>query len=292
MQNSTLEVSILTDMANFEYDSKRLDQNVTRGRFKDEVAIVCGGASGIGRATVKRFLNDGAKVAVFDLNGDNDFGDENVKVYQIDCSKKEDCETSVSSVISDFGKINHLVYSVAYFGSKALDATEEDWSKSLMINVAGAGFMISAVTPHLEKAEERRRSVCLLTSISSTQAQWHRWTYGATKGALWSLVRHATLELGEKGIRVNSVSPSWIWTPEVAKAYPEKSEINSPSGPGQLYHSLGRVGEVDEVAAAICFLASRDAGFIHGHDLQVGGGYHAMGPEGCQPAKFAGSTDS
>ena len=64
--------------------------------------------------------------------------------------------------------------------------------------------MISAVTPFLEKAEEKRRSVCLLTSISASQAQWHRWTYGATKGALWSLVRHATLELGEKGIRVNS----------------------------------------------------------------------------------------
>ena len=98
-----------------------------------------------------------------------------------------------------------MVYSVAYFGSKALDATEADWSKSLMVNVAGAGFMISAVTPFLEKAEDRRRSVCLLTSISASQAQWHRWTYGATKGALWSLVRHATLELGQKGIRVNSV---------------------------------------------------------------------------------------
>ena len=120
-------------------------------------------------------------------------------------SKKENCESSVSSVISDFGKINHLVYSVAYFGSKALDATEEDWLKSLMVNVAGAGFMISAVTPHLEKAEEKRRSVCLLTSISASQAQWHRWTYGATKCALMSLVRHATLELGQKEIRVNSV---------------------------------------------------------------------------------------
>ena len=78
----------------------------------------------------------------------------------------------------------------------------------------------------------------------------------------------------------------------MAKAYPEKSEINSKSGPGGAYHSLGRVGEVDEVAASICFLASRDAGFIHGHDLQVGGGYHSLGPEGCQPAKFAGSADS
>ena len=72
-------------MASFEYYSKRLDQKVTKGRFDGEVAIVCGGASGIGRATAKRFLNDGAKVAVFDLNGENDFDDENVKVYKTDC---------------------------------------------------------------------------------------------------------------------------------------------------------------------------------------------------------------
>ena len=108
-------------MTDFEYDSKRLDQKVTKGRFDGEVAIVCGGASGIGRATVKRFLNDGARVAVFDLKEENDFDDENVKVYRTDCrsfyrflslikiiikfSKKESCDSSVASVrVKNFEK--------------------------------------------------------------------------------------------------------------------------------------------------------------------------------------------
>jgi len=67
----------------------------------------------------------------------------------------------------------------------------------------------------------------LLTSISQLQAQPNRWTYGASKGALWSLVRHAALELGkDHGARINSVSPGWVWTPEVAKAYPDKEAMN------------------------------------------------------------------
>lgn len=120
-----------------------------------------------------------------------------------------------------------MVYSVAYFGSKALQATEKDWMTTLSVNVAGAGYMISAAVPRMKNAIDTRKTVCLLTSISQLQAQTNRWTYGASKGALWSLVRHAALELGkDHGVRINSVSPAWIWTPEVAKAYPDKADAN------------------------------------------------------------------
>ena len=99
------------------------------------------GGSGIGRATVERFVNDGAKVAIFDINTDIvKFGDEyeeNIKVFQTDCGSKASCENSVELAFNEFGNINHMVYSVAYFGSKALDASESDWMKSLEVNVAG-----------------------------------------------------------------------------------------------------------------------------------------------------------
>jgi len=254
----------------FEYSKEiGLDSEITKKRFESEVAIVCGGGSGIGRATVERFINDGASVAIFDINPNFLPFDEKyakkIKFYLTDCSKKQNCVDNVTNVLDEFGKINHLVYSVAYFGSETFNASEDDWSKSLMINVAGAGYMIGAVAPLMK--ENNRKTICLMTSISQVSAQPNRWTYGASKGALWTLVRHSALELAkEHGCRINSVSPSWIWTPEVAKAdYASKEELQDSVG--KHYHMLGRVGETNEIAAAITFLASRDASFIHGHDL-------------------------
>ena len=155
---------------------------------------------------------------------------------------------------------------VAYFGSKAYDATETDWMTSLSVNVAGAGYMMSACVHHMNRAKPGRRSICLLTSISGSLAQPNRWTYGACKGALWTLVRQSALDLARDfQIRVNSVSPAWIWTPEVAKVFSDKQDCQQSAG--RSFHMLGRVGETNEVAAAISFLASRDASFIHGVDL-------------------------
>jgi len=152
--------------------------------------------------------------------------------------------------------------------------------------------MISACVSHMDRAEVGRRSICLLTSISASLAQPNRWTYGATKGALWTLVRQSALDLArDYKIRINSVSPAWIWTPEGAKAFKDKEECQAIAG--QNFHMLGRCGETNEVAATITFLASRDASFIHGIDLPVGGGYHAMGPEQMgKMSSFAGSKQS
>ena len=126
-----------------------LDGDHTKGRFDGEVVVVCGGVSGIGRATVERFVNDGAHVAILDVNSDYEAFDDEVgsfvSFYKVDCSNRDQCFENVEKIGKKFGKINHLVYSVAYFGSKTYQATEEDWSKSLMINTAGAGFMISAL---------------------------------------------------------------------------------------------------------------------------------------------------
>ena len=96
---------------------------------------VCGGASGIGRATVERFINDGAKVAIFDLNPNYEpfqkHYEKSITFFKTDCSKKAECEQNVSAVGEKFGQINHLVYSVAFFGSKSYDASESDWMTSL-----------------------------------------------------------------------------------------------------------------------------------------------------------------
>ena len=79
---------------------------------------------------------------------------QSIQIFKTDCSVKASCEESAKKAFEKFGAINHMVYSVAFFGSKALDATEKDWSKSLSVNVAGAGYMISAVVPYMKCAKQ------------------------------------------------------------------------------------------------------------------------------------------
>ena len=79
---------------------------------------------------------------------------KSIEIFKTDCSVKKNCEESTKKAFEKFGKINHMVYSVAFFGSKSLDAQEEDWNKSLSVNVAGAGYMISAVVPYMKCAKQ------------------------------------------------------------------------------------------------------------------------------------------
>ena len=120
-----------------------LDRPHTRGRFTGQVAIVTGGGGGIGSAIVHRFVSDGARVALLDMNEtaalakikeivaeDPDLA-SNVKFFPVDVSSRDACFKVVSDVVAEFGKVNHLVNSVAYFGSQSLEATEDDWDKTM-----------------------------------------------------------------------------------------------------------------------------------------------------------------
>jgi NAD(P)-dependent dehydrogenase (short-subunit alcohol dehydrogenase family) len=128
-----------------------------------------------------------------------------------------------------------------------------------------------------------------VASISAHIAQPNRWTYNACKGAVVTLTKCQALDLSVDGIRVNTVSPGWIWTPEVLKAAGGDRKRWEPVW-GR-FHMLRRLGEPSEVAKAIVFLCSDDASFITGAELAVDGGYMAMGSEGLgDQSSFAGSA--
>ncbi|XP_064608848.1 2,5-dichloro-2,5-cyclohexadiene-1,4-diol dehydrogenase-like isoform X3 [Liolophura sinensis] len=261
-----------------------LNQSHTLGRFRGYTVIVTGGASGIGRATVERFLNDGATVAVFDINEDAgrsvlewaEGKNYTVSFHNVDVSQRTQCDAGVADVVKKHGEHIHcLVNSAVYFGSKALASQRSDWEKTMSVNVIGYVNMIQASHSYMKNTGGS--SIVNLSSISAHRAQPIRWTYTASKGAILSMTKCMALDLAADGIRVNSVSPAWIWTPEAAKSVGgDKGKQNHTVS---RFHMLRRTGETSEVAAGITFLCSRDAAFITGTDLAVDGGYLAMGPE-------------
>merc|ERR1719412_2023189 len=149
----------------------------------------------------------------------------------------------------------------------------------MSVNLAGYSFMVQAVVERIKNHSSGSNcSVVNVSSISAHQSQPNRWTYGASKGAINIMTKNMALDLAKFNIRVNSVSPGWIWSPEVAKAAANERDKWEPIW-GK-FHICNRLGELSEVAAAVTFLASKDAAFVNATDLKVDGGYGAMSAEG------------
>ncbi|MSS72718.1 MAG: glucose 1-dehydrogenase [Candidatus Latescibacteria bacterium] len=255
------------------------------------VAIVTGGASGIGAATAQEFVAGGAAVAIFDINQAG--GEEmarslgpNACFFHVDVSDAEACRQAVDALVAQTGRLDFLVNNAVSFIAKGLDVTTADWERSLGVNVRGYANMVQACFEPMRRAGGG--AVVNLASISGHIAQPGRWTYNASKGAILAMTKCQALDLSPHHIRVNAVSPGWIWTPEVARAASgDRAKWEPVWG---RYHMLRRLGEPREVARAILFLCSDDASFITGADLPVDGGYLGMGSEGLgETSSFAGS---
>ncbi len=266
-------------------------------RFAGKVAIVTGGANGIGRAVVEELCKEGAKVAFSDLEpeggelaGEFAARGHDVLFVQGDMEKETVCAELVAATLARFGRVDMLVNNAFAFTAKALDASAADWSRSYYVGPVGFARMIQNVAKPMQAAGGG--AIVNVRSVSGHIAQKARWTYNMAKGAVGQLTKCAALDLAGHGIRVNSISPTWIWTREVAKAANIDGGGREKWGPiwGD-YHMLRRCGEPVECARAILFLLGDDASFITGTDLPVDGGYLSMGPEGLgQTAVVAGSN--
>ncbi len=263
--------------------------------WSNRVAIVTGGASGIGQATVEEFAKEGARVAIFDINVERGRGVQaaleaqgrTVSFHQVDVSDDVACRQAVNAVQAHWGRVDYLVNNAISFLAKGLDVTPADWERSLGVNVRGMANMVQACHPYQRGGHGA--AIVNIASISAHIAQPNRWTYNATKGAIVTLTKCQALDLAPDGIRVNCISPGWIWTPEVAKAAQGDREKWEPIW-GK-FHMLRRLGEPREVARAIVFLCSEDASFITATELNVDGGYMGLGSEGLgETTSFAGTV--
>lgn len=261
-------------------------------RFDGRAAIVTGGASGIGKAVVDRLCAEGCSVTFTGISeaGDRTMAEFSERGYNVqflrgDMAKEEFCRTVVSSAGEKWGRLDCLVNNAFSFIAKGADATRDDWQRMFNVGPIGYATMASLCAPQLRVSGVG--SIVNMSSVSAHIAQPVRWTYNAAKGAVVQLTRCMAMDFAPD-IRVNTVSPGWIWTREVDKAANNDREKWGPIW-GK-FHLLRRLGEVEEVAAATAFLLSDDASFVTGADLFVDGGYLAMGSEGLgEASSFAGS---
>lgn len=243
-------------------------------RLEGKVAVVTGGNSGIGLAAAKRLQQEGAKVAISGRSRKT--LDEAVKTIgngvlavQADVAKLPDVDKLYSEVSRKLGKIDVLFVNagVAKFAPLA-DTPESLYDEQFDINTKGAFFTIQKAIPFLND----RASIVLNTSVVDEQGPVNASAYAATKAALRSFARSAAAELVSRGIRVNTVAPGPIVTPIFGRTGLPQEAIDDFAKNILTKVPMKRFGQPKEVAGAVAFLASSDASYITGVEINVDGG--------------------
>jgi NAD(P)-dependent dehydrogenase (short-subunit alcohol dehydrogenase family) len=253
------------------------------GRVKDKVAIVTGGALGIGKASCLLLAKEGAKVAVTDILDKE--GQEVVKeignnggvakFWHLDVSNEKEVQKTFADINNKFGKIDVLVNNAGIAGvSKPTnEITEEEWDKVMAVNVKGVFFCTKHVIPYMKKAGEG--SIINLSSIYGIVSAPDVPPYHASKGAVRIMTKTDAFLYAKDKIRVNSVHPGFIWTPMVENYAKSQGNVEEVRKMLDSLHPIGHVGEPDDIAYGILYLASDESKFVTGSELVIDGGYTA-----------------
>jgi NAD(P)-dependent dehydrogenase (short-subunit alcohol dehydrogenase family) len=243
-------------------------------RLEGKVAVITGGNSGIGLATAKRFQEEGAKVAILGRSRKtldeavNTIGNGVVAV-QGDVAKLADLDKLYAEVSRRLGKIDVLFVNagVAKFAPFA-ETSESTYDENFDINIKGAYFTIQKALPLLNDGA----SIILNTSVAGQTGNAGTSAYSATKAALRSLARTTAAELAGRGIRVNTVAPGPIVTPILGRTGLPQEAVDEFAKQIIAQVPMKRFGQPEEVAGAVAFLASQDASYITGVEINVDGG--------------------
>ena len=251
------------------------------GRVEGKVALVTGGASGIGRATALTFAREGAKLVIADLNEDGgqqtvhmitEKGGEAIFV-RIDVSQAVEVQALISQAVSTYGRLDCAHNNAGISGGgRALTAeySEDTWHQVIAVNLTGVWFCMRYEIPQM--LQQGSGAIVNTASVAGLIGARGLAAYVASKHGVVGLTKTAALEYAQQGIRVNCVCPGVIQTPMTERGLsdPERRARIIASEP------MGRVGTPEEIAEAVIWLCSDAASFVTGHTMTIDGGYVAQ----------------
>lgn len=240
--------------------------------FKEKVAVVTGGASGIGLATTKKLLSEGANVVILDLKMDeeiiNSLG-ENVLYLKCDVSNEENVKNCIEEIIKKFNHIDYLVANAGIGGSasKPHEVSMDEWNKVISVNQTGIFLLNKYVINEMLKSG--KGAVVNTSSMYGLVGSTTSFAYSASKGAINQMTRSLALTYARDNIRVNAIAPGYVDTPILSMVPDNIKETMGNELP------IGRLGKDTEIANLICYLLSDDASFITGAIIPIDGGFTA-----------------
>ncbi|MDQ1233373.1 NAD(P)-dependent dehydrogenase (short-subunit alcohol dehydrogenase family) [Paenibacillus sp. SORGH_AS306] len=244
------------------------------GKLKDKVAIITGGDSGIGRAVAVLYAKEGADVAIVYKDEHSDAEETKKAVEQEgrkcillpgDIGDESFAKQAVEQTVSELGKLDIVVNNAAeqHVQQSIVDITAEQLERTFRTNIFGMFFITKAAVPHLKEGS----TIINTTSVTAYRGEPVLLDYSSTKGAITAFTRALSMNIVEKGIRVNAVAPGPIWTPLIPASFDE--EKVSKFGASQ---PMKRPGQPEEVAPAYVYLASTDSSYVSGQIIHVNGG--------------------
>jgi hypothetical protein len=242
--------------------------------LKGRVALITGGAQGIGKAMVRRFLIEGARVALVDVDAEageetrKEFGPLGEVVFVPgDVGVEATARRAVKKVVGRFGRLDVLVNNAGMWIRKPVtELTLKEWNRVLAVNLTGAFLFSRHAAPHVRKC---RGAIINIASTRALMSEPNTEAYSASKGGIVALTHALAVSLGPE-VRVNCISPGWIEVSAWRKRHRRKQPALSEADHAQ--HPVGRVGTPEDIASLAAYLVSPEAGFITGANFVADGG--------------------